>query len=94
MKKLRDELEEKYGNASPALVGFDTAESIYEARDRIVQEREARLVEALEFYADSNNYNHFPATSDPNCMVFVGFIEEKEPGEKARQALADYKTKE
>lgn len=44
----------------------------------------------LEFYGDHNNYNHFPATSDANCMDFVGFIEEKEAGDKAREVLQKY----
>lgn len=44
---------------------------------------------ALEFYADENNYNHHPATSDPNCMHFVGFVIEAEPGGTARQALQE-----
>lgn len=45
--------------------------------------------EALRFYGDSNNYNHFPATSDPHCGTFVGFIEEHEAGAKARAALKE-----
>lgn len=44
---------------------------------------------ALKFYADSNNYRYFPATSHPECMDFVGFVEERTPGETATQALAE-----
>ena len=45
----------------------------------------------LAWYGDDNNYNHFPATSDPNCMSFVGFVIEKEAGDKAREVMAKYK---
>lgn len=48
-------------------------------------------VKALKFYSDENNYNHFPATSAENCIKFVGFIEENEPGNLARQALKEIK---
>lgn len=44
---------------------------------------------ALEFYADVNSYNYFPATSDPECGAFVGFVEENEAGDRARQALKE-----
>jgi hypothetical protein len=35
----------------------------------------ARLREALEFYADDMNWQNVPATSHPDCMDFVSFIE-------------------
>lgn len=44
-------------------------------------------LEALEFYANENNYNHYPATSDPECGIVVGFIEEEVPGGIGRKAL-------
>jgi len=51
----------------------------------------ARLMEALEFYADDMNWQNVPATSHPDCIDFVSFIQEKDAGSKAREALEKLK---
>ena len=67
--------------------GFDAA--IKHVTDQNPPPEVQGLIEALEFYADENNYNHFPATGHPDCTDFVGFVEEKAPGDKAREALTE-----
>ena len=52
-----------------------------------------RLRSALGFYGDIKNYSLHPATSHPDCMHVVGFINEHEPGGRALEALS-HKEKE
>lgn len=64
------------------------------AKDEEIKQLQNELAEkdaVIQWYGDYSNYNHFPATSDPNCMDFVGFVEEKEAGDKAREVIKKYK---
>lgn len=52
-----------------------------------LQVENEELIKALKFYANPFNYTHHPANSHPDCMHFVGFINESEAGELARNIL-------
>ena len=94
--KRSDDLQRENDELKDTLRHFEhECETIQEMKTEMykLQQRIADYEKALEFYGDENNYNHFPATSHPDCNAFVGFIIEKEAGDKAREVLAKYKDK-
>jgi hypothetical protein len=84
MDKMSDESFKEYTIGSMADDAFQHgAMSCYQE----MQKKLDIAVEALEFYADTESYEYLAATSHPECMGFVGIINEVEAGEKARESL-------
>lgn len=59
LEKLRDQEADRYGKSLVPQDGFMNQREFkagWDARDAIAKEREAKLVEALEFYANKDNF--------------------------------------
>ena len=80
------ELKKILNNNAPADFDLEGVFGLMLACGNLI-EQNARLREALEFYADDMNWIHEPATSHPDCMDFVSFIQERDAGTIAREAL-------